>query len=80
MDTDDDGRQPSPRPLLYRRAYDLAVKALVDTSLGETGSDPATVMRRLVAEVETELGDHAEARDAIEDGVRDAVMGRDPWC
>jgi hypothetical protein len=38
------------------------------------------VMRRLVAEVQAELGDLAEARDAIEGGVRDAVMGRDPWC
>ena len=37
-------------------------------------------MRRLVAEVEAELGDHAEWRDAIEDGVRDAVMGREPSC
>ena len=80
MNTDDATYGSSPRPLLYRRAYDLAVKALADASLGATGSDPAVVMRRLVAEVEAELGDHAEARDAIEDGVRDAVMGRAPSC
>jgi hypothetical protein len=80
LNTDDGGRAASPRPRLYRRAYDLAVKALADASLGETGSDSARVMRRLVAEVEAELSDHAEARDAIEEGVCDAVMGRQPSC
>jgi hypothetical protein len=80
MTTDDDGRAPSPRPRLYRRAYDLAVQALAEMAAGRTGSDPAEVMRRLVAEVQAELGDHAEARDAIEAGVRDAVMGREPSC
>jgi hypothetical protein len=78
MTTDDDGFVSSPRPLLYRRAYELASEAIAESNVGETGSDPAEVMRRLVAEVEAELGDHGEAREAIEDGVRDAVMGHPP--
>jgi hypothetical protein len=78
MTTNDEGFVSSPRPLLYRRAYELTSEALAESNRGETGSVPAEVMSRLVAEVEAELGDHAEAREAIEDGVRDAVMGHPP--
>jgi hypothetical protein len=80
MNTDDARSGPSPRPLLYRRAYELACASLADSALVGAGTDPAGLMRRLVAEVEAELGDHAEARAAIEDGVRDAVTGREPTC
>ena len=78
MSTDDERHAPSPRPLIYRRAYDLAREAIVEQDAGEAGADPGGLMRRLVAEVMAELGDHAEAREAIEDGVCDAVGGRPP--
>jgi hypothetical protein len=78
MSTDDERHAPSPRPLIYRRAYDLAREAIDEQDAGEAGADPSGLMRRLVAEVLAELGDHAEAREAIEDGVSDAVGGRPP--
>jgi hypothetical protein len=78
MNTDDVRRDPSPRPLIYRRAYDLAREAIDERDAGQAGADPGDLMRRLVAEVLAELGDHAEAREAIEDGVRDAICGRLP--
>ena len=78
MSTDDESHAPSARPLIYRRAYDLAREAIDERDAGESGADPGGLMRRLVAEVLAELGDHAEAREAIEDGVRDAALGRPP--
>ncbi len=78
MNTADVHNDPPPRPLIYRRSYDLAREAIDQQDAGESGSDPAALMERLVAEVLAELGDHAEAQQAIEDGVRDAVYGRPP--
>ena len=78
MSSDDQRHAPSPRPRIYRRAYDLAREAIDEQDAGGSGADPGGLMRRLVAEVQAEVGDHAEAREAIEDGVSDAVGGCPP--
>ena len=77
MNTDVDGRASSPRPLLYRRAYDLAVKALADAGLCVTGSDTAELMRRLVAGVQADrrcvvFGDGPVRAHQVTPGVRPA--------
>jgi hypothetical protein len=78
MSTDNERHAPSARPRIYRRAYDLAREAIDEQDAGGAGADPDGLMRRLVAQVMAEQGDHAEAREAIEDGVCDAVGGRLP--
>jgi hypothetical protein len=67
------------RALVYRCAYGLAARRLERDRIGPNAPGPALglLLDRLTAWVVREMGDHW-AREAIAEGVADAVEGRRP--
>lgn len=73
MDDDD-----WPRNLAYRMAFGLARRRIEEDGMRLARPDPNRLLKRLLEQVEREMrGDH-RAREAIADGVADAVAGRQP--
>jgi hypothetical protein len=68
-----------PRCLTYRAAYGMATRGIEDERIVRTyRTDAGRLLKRLAEDIECEMGGDPEMREAVADGVADAVEGRQP--